>query len=97
MTARMCDGHPSAECRSGCVIDCAFNTADIAYTKAAEKHFAPDYGNPGYRHTILDAPGNTMDDFVRWWGNRSMLGQALYVCLAVAACCGVAWVIVGPK
>jgi len=53
--------------------------------------------NPGYMHTILDAPGNTMDDFVRWWGNRSMLGQALYVCLVVAVCCGFAWLIVGLK
>jgi len=72
--------------------DCPVREA--AYTKAAEKHFAPDYP---LRVQMFDAPANTMDDFVRWWGNRSMLGQALYVCLAVAACCGVAWVIVGPK
>lgn len=45
--------------------------------------------------TLADAPGNTLDDFAKWWGNRSMVGQVLYVCLAVAACGLTAGLLVG--
>jgi len=65
-----------------------------AYHKAAEKHFRPDYP----LHVVMfDAPGNSMDDFARWWGNRTWWEQAGYVFGIVGACCLTAWWIVGPK
>ena len=45
--------------------------------------------------TLADAPGNTLDDFAKWWGNLSMFAQVFWVCLSVIACCFVAGVLVG--
>jgi hypothetical protein len=45
-----------------CGTDCNFNCAEAAYTKAAEKHFEPDYGNPGYTHTLIEPPALEVED-----------------------------------
>lgn len=82
--------------------DTDMTPADRARHMAAEAFYEPDYGRPksvGLNRarflTLADAPGNTLDDFAKWWGNRSMFGQALYVCLAVGACCFTAGLLVG--
>ncbi len=47
-----------------------------------------DGSNPGYRHTLLDAPGN-------FWDRQGFIGKAFTVFALVLACMFTAGVVVG--
>lgn len=47
-----------------------------------------DNSNPGYKHTLLDAPGN-------FWDRSGIVGKGITVFALVLACCFAAGVVVG--
>ena len=65
-----------------CGIDCNFQSAEVETARQF-------WSNPGYTHTILDAPGN-------WWDRRGFFGKLATVIGAVVACL-LAAVLVVPR
>jgi len=90
---------------------CDFNDSDgvydRAYTKAAEKHFAQDYGNPGFSHTMLEKPlhlrawdwvGNIphkLSKFAKELGFNNIPEMLVVAVLLVGGCAMVAPLLVG--
>ena len=73
-----------------CGTDCDYQTAD---TPLIQKN--SDGSNPGYRHTLLDAPGNALDDFLAWWGALPFWKQVCFAIAAILACILTAFVVIG--
>jgi hypothetical protein len=98
MTPRMCDGQPRHECKSGCGVDCHFNSAELA--RRANEHIRRlERLEAGRAHllAISDAPGNCVDKFLDWFTALPLWLQVCYLFGAVLALGLSAVLLVGPK
>lgn len=92
MTARMCDGQPFKECKSGCVIDCKFNTLEAAHSMAAREFYEPEpmrvqmFDKPSRLVWALDWAGNLPHRFGRWVDRSPLLQMGAFAIGAVTAC-----------
>ena len=90
-----CDDYSNCTRGKDCPARPAMYDVSPSLARAANERIHRLEAGRAHLLTLADAPGNTLDDFAKWWGNRSMFGQALYVCLAVGACFFTAGLLVG--